>query len=199
MNHDDIQSAWNSGANRPAPAAAALLKDSLVRQLRRERWRDLAWLAWTCLLLGILTAHLFPWFVFHGRFIPRTDWMLVPLLALPWGFVLFFLRRFLARRPGAAAADRSVLDALRAAQAQNRAAATTLKGVWLLQAVFVLLLPFVVHQLHADGKVAGRELGQMAFLFGGAIAAGAGFVAVKYFRVVRPEAARLAALLRSYE
>ncbi|HYC70753.1 MAG TPA: hypothetical protein VEB66_06070 [Opitutaceae bacterium] len=198
MNEQDIHSAWNSGANRLDRAAALQLKDELVRRLRRQRWRELAWLAWTCLLLTVLSALLVPWLVFHGRFDPRTDWVLVPLLGLPWGFAIHFVRQFRRRRAAAARAALSIQDALRAAEAENRAAAATLRRVALLQGLFALLLPVAIHQLHAAGKVSGRELGQMAFLFGGILAGGAAFVGLKYFREVRPEGARLAGLLESY-
>lgn len=198
MNEHDIASAWNSGANRPDPAATLQLKEELVRRLRRQHWRELAWLAWTCLLLTALSVHLVPWLVFHGRFDARTDWVLVPLLALPWGFTLYFVREFRARRAGSAAAADSIQAALRTAARENVAAATTLKLVATLQGLFVLLLPVVIQQLHAAGKVQGRELIQMVFLFGGCLLGGFAFVLLKYFREVRPEGARIARLLEAY-
>ncbi len=197
MNFDDIQSVWNTPANQMDTETARQLKQALAQRLRRQRRTEIVWLLWTGFLLTVITVQVGNWVFLSGKFRLSADWLLLPLLIVPWTLLVSFSRRFFTRRN--AEASRSIPDALRVALSENRAAQAKHKAIAALQLVFVLILPLLMYQLHLAGKASVRELVCMAILFGGALAVAAGLMAFKYFRRLRPEQKRMETLLRSYE
>jgi hypothetical protein len=194
MTFEEMQGAWKSAENRGTTegqnAAVAKLARQMVRRRRFERY----WLAQAIVWLTLLTG-LSGWAVASGRTALTQEWALLAVLGLPWGFSMYFLRRFLKDGKAGGAGERPVAAALEAVIAANRREATRLKWVGVLLAAMAPAAGVAVYQLEAAGKASPREAVSMALFFGGGLAlAGAG-VAIRYFVRLRPQRARAEALL----
>ncbi len=121
--------------------------------------------------------------------------LLFPLLLVPWGFAIHFLRRYLKPVAPATRGETPIVDSLRTALASNQETRSHLKLVGVLYAIMIPLLALAMRQLHAGGKVSERELTSMAIFFGVVLLVGGIGIAARYFVRLQPQQKLLNALL----
>ena len=144
---------------------------------------------WLAIITGAVV-----WSLAAGRINPDLEWGVFPLLLLPWSAAVFFLQRHL-KPASTASGDQTVTDSFRAALQSNRTERANLRLAAGLLALLVPVLALVMQQVHAAGKVSGRELTSMGLFFGAALLAGLGGMAVRYFVRLQPQRKRLETLL----
>jgi hypothetical protein len=194
MNPDDMQSLWNSPANRPPEASHQKLAEQFARKLIRHRRFEAVWLTNTFIWLTLITA-LAGWNVVQKKTSLGTEWALIPLLMVPWAFAVHFLRQHLKPAAPVARGEMTVADSFRAALGSVRTQQSNLKRVGLLLAIAVPLLAVSVWQLHGAGKVSARELVSLAIFLGATLLASGAGIAIRYFGCLRPQQRRLDGLL----
>ncbi len=193
MNLNEMQNAWNSPQNRLAPHQEQLAANFARQMIRRRRFQAI-WLGNVFVAMSVITA-LAARSIALGK-VDATEWALVPLLLVPWGFAIFFLKRFLSQRNPAKPGELAVADSLRTALASNLQSQNHLKWAGALYGIFIPVLALAIHQLHAAGKVSGRELVSMAAFFAGALLVGGTVVALRFFLGLRPQEKQLRGLIR---
>ena len=192
MNLNEMQNLWNSPQNNLPSDGRQQLAAQFAHQMIRRRRFQFIWLINTFVWLTLITAVGVRNFV-AGRIDPGLEWGVFPLLFLPWILAIHFWRQHL--KP-VARGELPVADSFRAALNANRTEMSHLKLAAGLLAVMVPLLAVVMQQLHAAGKVSGRELASMAVFFGAALLAGAGGMAIWYFARLQPRQKCLETLLK---
>ncbi len=198
MNFADLQKTWASAHNRPSAAELEEQKARLVRKLVGQRRGFFAFMAFPVTAMLAVTA-LLNWRVFGPGASTSDNWAGPLLLALPWAVVFTVIwqqiahhRRHADYRESIPASLRALLDANRRAQFR----ATLIVWVHLAS---LPLLALVMWQLEAAGKARPHELRSMAAFFGGVIAVAVVALLIVRARKLRPEQARLQALLSDYE
>jgi hypothetical protein len=195
MNLDDLQNDWNSPRNNLRSGQQRKVAERFTQQMIRRRRFQLLWLINTFVLLSAATFVAFRAVAAHKVNFER-EWVMLPLLVLPWAFAFHFLRRYLNPPGSLAKGETSVADSLRAALDSNRAEQSNLRRVALLFAVMVPLLGVAVQQLQSAGKISpGNELTSMVVFFAVALLLGGTGIAVRYFARLRPQQRHLDALL----
>jgi hypothetical protein len=194
MNLDDMQALWNSPANRPADAAQRQLAERFARRLIRQRRFQAVWLVNVFVWLTLITA-LAVWNVVAKKVSLTAEWGVIPLLAVPWAFAVFLLRRHLKPAAPVVRGELTVTDSLRAALAAIRAQQSHLKRVGLLLAIMIPLLAVSLWQLRTTGKASPRELTSMVVFFGGALLVAGSAIAARYFASLCPQQRQLASAL----
>lgn len=194
MNLNELQTAWNSPQNSAPANEQQQLAGQFARQMIRRRRFQSIWLITTFAWLTVITV-VAAWTFAAGHAKPGFEWGVIPLLLLPWIAAVYFLRSYL-KSASAAQGSLPVLDSFRAALQSNQAERTNLKLVAGLLALMVPLLALAMRQLQAMGKVSDQELVSMALVFGAALLAGLGGIAVRYFGRLQPQRKRLEILLR---
>jgi hypothetical protein len=198
MNPNELESAWNSPRNNFPTDEQQRLAEGFARQMIRRRRFQSLWLINTFAWLTIITVVAMG-AIAAGKVTPAQEWSLFPLLLVPWGFAIVFLRRYLKPAAPVAGGEAAVVESLRAALASNQQTRAHLKLVGVLYIIMVPLLAVSMHQLQVAGKVSPRELTSMGVFFGGVLAlCGAGVVA-RYFGRLRPQQRQLEELVRSAE
>lgn len=196
MNEVDIQALWDQPSNRPTPQEEARLKAELLRRVQRRRRLEWGALAWGSVGLGLAT---FLWarLMLRSQASATLIWSAVPLIFLPWALVIHRIRgnRLRAR----ASLGLSTLDALRTAQAEHLAARTRLRAFAGLWVISVPVFGLLISDLQAAEKARPHEGASMALVLGALLLAGAGAAGWVWFKKLRPEGARIAALLRAFE
>lgn len=197
MNFDEAQNVWNSPRNNPPAERQRKLAEQFIRQMVRRRRFQCLWLIHTFFWLTIITL-LAIWTIAVGKVGLAREWVLLPLLIVPWGFAIQFLRRY--RNPAAPVTrgEIPIVDSLRAALASNRETRMHLKLVGILYAIMIPLLALAMHQLYAVGKVSGRELTSMATGFSVVLLLCGMGIAARYFARLLPQQKRLDALLAEW-
>ena len=194
MNFDELQNTWNSPANHLPTAQQRILAEKFARQMIRRRRFRLFWLihtfAWLTIITVIAASNLMA-----GKTNPALEWGLFPLLIVPWGFAIHFLRRHLKSTAPIADGGLPMIDSLRAARESNREAQSHLRIVGVLFLVAIPFLALSIQQLHAVGKVSARELVSMAVLLGAVLLLSGAGVAARYFGRLRPQQKQLDGLL----
>ena len=199
MNFAELQTIWNSPANRPNPAQREKLTQQLLAWVRQQRRHQLIWLAWTFAALTGITSFA-AWLLFAtGKVDLGTEWALLPLLLVPWCFAFLFLKRFLKPADPLTSGDVPIADALTRALKANEAAQFRLRAVGALYTIFIPILAISIWQLHAAGKASAREIFSMAVFFGSVLLlCGAGVFARYRFRL-KPQHEHLKSLLHHYQ
>lgn len=194
MNLNEMQNAWNSPENNLAATQRQQLAQKFAQQMIRRRRFQAIWLANTFAALTAISA-LAARNVALSKVNTTQEWALLPLLLIPWCFAFVFLKRFFQSRQTAGTGSAPVADSLRQALNSNQAAQTHLKYVGVLYMIFIPVLCVVIQQLHAAGKVSGRELTSMIVAFGVALLAGGIAVLVRFFAGLRPQERQLRGLI----
>lgn len=193
MNLNEMQNVWNSPRNNLPTEAQQRLADQFARQMIRRRRFQSIWLINTFVWLTIITV-LAIRMVAIGQ-TTSQEWGLFPLLIVPWGFAIHFLRRYQKPVAPITRGETTIVDSLRAALASNQETRAHVKLVGVLYVIMIPLLALGMRQLHAVGKVSERELTSMAIFFGAVLLFGGIGIAVRYFIRLRPQQRRLNALL----
>lgn len=194
MDFEQLERAWRSGANTPAEAAEAYLKESLMHTLTIRRRARLLHIAVPAVALTAFTV-LVVRALLDGTADLGREWGVLALLAAPW---LALAAIVLRRRDDGTDGGSPMRETLRGLLADNRAA--RLRCRILGGALLAFLVPLVlsIRQLLAVGKIDGAAAWQMSLLFTAALGASAIFNAVRYFTVLKPEGRRLERLLEDY-
>lgn len=193
MNLNEMQNVWNSPRNNLPTEAQQRLADRFARQMIRRRRFQSIWLINTFVWLTVITV-LAIRMVAVGQ-TTSQEWGLFPLLIVPWGFAIHFLRRYLKPVTPMTRGETTIVDSLRAALASNRETRSHLKLVGVLYVIMIPFLALAIRQLHAVGKVSERELTSMALFFGAVLLLGGAGIALRYFVRLQPQQKRLDALL----
>jgi hypothetical protein len=194
MNLNEMQSAWNSPRNNLPTEAQQRVADQFARQMIRRRRFQSLWLINTFVWLTLITV-LAVRMLAIGQTTPGQEWGLFPLLLVPWGFAIHFLRRYLKPTAPIMRGETTIVDSLRAALASNQETRSHLKLVGVLYVIMIPLLALAMRQLHAAGKVSERELISMAICFGAVLLVGGIGISARYFIRLQPQQKRLNALL----
>jgi hypothetical protein len=194
MNLNEMQNVWNSPRNNLPTEAQQSLANQFARQMIRRRRFQSFWLINTFVWLTLITV-LAVRMLAIGQTTPGQEWGLFPLLLVPWGFAIHFLRRYLKPVLPITRGETPIVDSLRAALASNQETRSHLKLVGVLYVIMIPLLALAMRQLHAVGKVSERELVSMAVFFGGVLLVGGIGIAARYFIRLQPQQKRLTALL----
>jgi hypothetical protein len=198
MTPNELQSAWNSPRNNLPAEEQQRLAEGFARQMIRRRRFQSLWLLTTFAWLTIITVVAIGT-IAAGKVTLAREWGLFPLLLVPWGFAIMFLRRYLKPAAPMAGGETAVVESLRAALASNRETQAHLRLVGVLYAIMIPLLALAMHQLQTAGKASPRELTSMGVFFGGVLAlCGAGVMA-RYFGRLLPQQRQLEELLRNSE
>jgi hypothetical protein len=198
MKLDELQNLWNSSDNQPTASQRNHLLAQFNAKLRRRRRMELGGLVWIFLVLTALTT-------FVGWLILGTDkvrleaeWMVVPLLLIPWALAGFYLKMFLRTTP-ANHDDLTITASLTAALAANQRQRRKLKALGLMYVIFLPVLAIAIWQLHSVGKISSRELISMITFFVAALAVGVGAVLARYRFSLVPEGLKLTTLLSQFQ
>ncbi len=194
MNFDELQNDWDSPRNNLPIEQQRKLAEKFTRQMIRRRRFQTFWLIHTFVWLTLI-AGLAIWMIAIGKARPVQEWGLFPLLIVPWGFAIHFLRRHLKSVAPITNGELSIIDSLRAALASNRNNQSHLKLVGVLYVIMVPLLALSMQQLHAVGKVSVRGLISMAIFFGATLLICGAGIAARYFARLLPQQKQLNALL----
>jgi hypothetical protein len=203
MNFADIENAWRSPHNQPTAAEQEEIKMKFTTDLRRRHRGFVIWMTTVLAALVYFSARLI-YFVFaegvsRVGFDPGREWSALLLLALPWIAAIFFTREFLRHRARHPNYERTIAESLRASLDENRLALLRLKVIAVLLGAIVLLMPLIVYQLRAVGKVGNEVLLPAFILFPLFVVIELGAFVYYYRRKVQPRTRQLEALLKSYE
>jgi len=193
MNLNELQNVWNSPRNNLPTEAQQRLADKFTRQMIRRRRFQFFWLINTFFWLTVITV-LAIRMIAVGQ-TTSQEWGLFPLLFVPWGFAVHFLRRYLKPVTPVTCGETTIVDSLRAALVANRETRSHLKLVGILYAIMIPLLAVAMRQLYTVGKVSERELISMVIFFGAVLLLGGAGIAARYFARVLPQKKQLDALL----
>lgn len=198
MTFDEMQKDWNSPRNNLLTEERQTLAGKFARQMTRRRRFERFWLVNTFTWLSLITG-LAIWLCRWHSISLAQEWALFPLLLVPWGFAIYFLRRHLNPASPATHGELPVLESLSAALASNREAQSHLKIVGLLYLVLIPVLALTMQQLHRADKVSARELNSMALFFAVALILSAAGIAARYFGRLVPQQKQLQELLQQFE
>jgi hypothetical protein len=194
MNFDELQNDWNSPRNNMPIEQQRALAEKFTRQMIRRRRFQRFWLINTFAWLSIITVIAIG-NIASGNTKATHEWGLFPLLMVPWGFAIYFLREYFKSTTPVADGELPMIDSLRAAQVSNREAQSHLKIVGVLYIALIPFLALVMQQLHAVEKVSSRELISMAIFFGATLLVCGAGIAARYFARLLPQQRQLNALL----
>lgn len=198
MDFDTLEQLWRSEANDRASIADAYLLETTLRTLKRRRNRftigmaliGFGLLVWT----GVVT-----YAALTKIADIRREWGSVAMLVLSW--LAFFAAGIQQRRHMTmySRVPAAMPDVLRALIGENRTHQKRIRLMGIAAAVFVVVLAITVFQLHSVGKMELRHAVQASILFGTALAISTLIHAIRYVRVLKPEAQRLQWLLTQYD
>ncbi len=198
MNLNDLQKDWNSPRNSLTPARQRALADKFTRQMVRRRRLRAFWLThsvvWLTLITGWVGVQLAT-----GRTQLSQEWGFLPLLLVPWGFIVYLLRHYRQAQPTSVDEGVPLNEAVQAALRSNRNAQAQSKVIGALYVIMLPLLGVAMQHLHAAGKVTPRELGSMTLAFGVVLTFCAGFLALRYFTRLRPQERQLVDLASQFK
>lgn len=194
MNSNEVQNIWNSPLNNLSASQQEELAGQFIRQMKRRRRFQSVWLIHTYAWLAVITV-VAARTIAAGNAKLTSEWALLPLLIVPWMFAVYLLRSYLKSARPQSQCQLSVVESLRAALASNLNRQSRFRVVGVMYVIFVPILALAMRQLHAVGKVSGRELTSMAALLGGALLACALVMTALFFGRLLPQQKRLEGLL----
>lgn len=192
-----LERAWAGAANRAEDAAGLYLIDSAVAEVAR-RGRDFR------LRMGLIGVALGGWSLVaaygiagRGNVDPAREWGSLLLLAIAWAVYALVVRR--GWEGAAAAPPASLPGSLRALLSDVEGAMGRIRVMGVAVPVFLMALGLAVMQLGDVGKMTGGNMRDFAILATVGFGLSGSIMAVRYFKVLKPEAERLRRLLRQYE
>lgn len=192
-----LERAWTGAANRAEDAAGLYLIDSAIAEVAR-RGRDFR------LRMGLIGVALGGWSLVaaygifgRGNVEPSREWGSLLLLAIAWAVLAVVVRR--GWEGASAAPPENLPGSLRALLSQVEGAMGRIRVMGLVVPIFLLALGLAVMQLGDVGKMTGSNIRDFALLATVGFGLSGSIMAVRYFRVLKPEAERLRRLLRQYQ
>lgn len=161
MNFADIEKTWRSPHNRPPAAELEKQKMEFIADLRRRHRGNVLLLTLVFALLVFFTGKVVLHVLWPDPSLDPVDlsreWGIVPFFALPW--IGWFFLVYLHRRHRRRHADyrRSIRSSIEALLDENRAERTRYKAIAVLMIASAVILPLIMEQLRAVGKV-GHEI-----------------------------------------
>lgn len=193
MEFDRLEQAWRSDANAATDETQALLKEQLMQTLKTRRRAEL-------LLAGIPVATMTVFTVVALAAVLRNQgagWPGIAMLAVCWVVMsAVFWNGFRHRSRDTGSPLRDTVAGLLAA---NRRARSNCHIFWAMLPVFMLPLFMALQRLQDEGRMNTAQGWQAMGVCGLALAASAGWNALRYVMVLKPEQRRLEALLSGYE
>jgi hypothetical protein len=197
MDYEALQNAWRSSGANPDAAARAYIVGEARATVSRRRAHLRRMLAFAAVMLVIPLA-LMTVDIVTGQsdFIDlRREWGLIPFALIPFAALILIIRRGDHRD----APVGSLLESFHALRNDNAAARTRIFIIGGAMVVFAPLLIVLLNQLNAVGKMAADEMLSAGLVLGGALAASALWMAVRYFTQLQPERRHLDALIAQYQ
>jgi hypothetical protein len=192
MEFDRLEQAWRSDANTPTDETQARLKEQLMHTLKTRRHTEL-------LLTGIPVTTLTLFTVIALAAVLKNQgagWPGIAMLAICWGVMItVFWNGFRHRSRDVGSPLRDTVAGLLAA---NRRARANCHVLWTMLPVFMVPLFLAFQRLQQDGRMNTTEGWQAMAVCGLGLAASAGWNALRYVTVLKPEQKRLEALLAEY-
>ncbi|MGQ3046548.1 MAG: hypothetical protein ACT6Q8_16140 [Niveispirillum sp.] len=192
-----LERAWTGAANRAEEVAGLYLIDSAMAEVAR-RGRDFR------LRMGLIGVALGGWslvaaygIVGRGNVDPAREWGSLLLLAIAWAVLALVVRR--GWEGAVTPPPENLPGSLRALLSQVEGAMGRLRVMGVAVPIFLSALGLAVMQLGDVGKMTGGNIRDFALLATVGFGLSGSIMAVRYFRVLKPEADRLRRLLRQYE
>ena len=197
MDMERLERAWAGAANRADVAAGVYLVDSTLGEVARRRRDFRLRMGLIGMALGgwsLVAAHGIFW---RGNVDPLREWGALLMLAIAWGVYAMVLRR---REGGTAEGPAPSLPAgLRALLSQTEAAMRRIRVMAVAVPIFLLAMGLAVTQLGQAGKMSAGNMRDFALLAAIGFSLSGGIFAIRYHRILKPEAERLRRLLGQYE
>lgn len=192
-----LERAWTGAANRAEEVAGLYLIDSAMAEVAR-RGRDFR------LRMGLIGVALGGWslvaaygIVGRGNVDPAREWGSLLLLAIAWAVLALVVR--LGWEGAVTPPPENLPGSLRALLSQVEGAMGRLRVMGVAVPVFLSALGLAVMQLGDVGKMTGGNIRDFALLAMVGFGLSGSIMAVRYFKVLKPEAERLRRLLHQYE
>lgn len=192
-----LERAWTGAANRAEDAAGLYLIDSAVAEVAR-RGRDFR------LRMGLIGVALGGWSLVaaysiagRGHVDPAREWGSLLLLAIAWAVYVLVVRR--GWEGAATPPPENLPGSLRALLLQVEGAMGRIRVMGVAVPIFLSALGLAVMQLGDVGKMTGGNIRDFALLATVGFGLSGSIMALRYFRVLKPEAERLRRLLGQYE
>jgi hypothetical protein len=197
MEFDRLEQAWRSEANTPDAKAQAYLMEQLMQMLKARRRGEMLFAMIPVAAMTFFTA-IAVRSVLTGKVDLAREWGSLAMLGVCWIVLALVLTvAVMGKRPrGDGTPVRQALEAMLRA---NRRERTNYKIFLMSLPVFVLPTLVAVFQLNEVGKATDRNIWQMLLVFGVALGASAGWNALRFFKVLKPEQRRLEGLLAEYD
>ncbi len=199
MNESDLDKAWKSDGNQLSDQDARKLSDEFMTTMHRRRRVERLWLIWIFATLG-MTSILAGWLVLAtDRVRLNHEWSLVPMLAIPWVFAVYFLRQYREKSKPTPGTSLTIEQTLKQSLLRNTSERRRLRMIGTLYLIMIPTMTIVIQQLENAGKVNPHEISSIyLFLFATLFFSGS-FVAWRYFLKLTPEANRLQNLTKQYD
>lgn len=192
-----LERAWTGAANRAEDAAGLYLIDSAVAEVAR-RGRDFR------LRMGLIGVALGGWSLVaaysiagRGNVDPAREWGSLLLLAIAWAVYVLVVRR--GWEGAVTPPPENLPGSLRALLLQVEGAMGRIRVMGVAVPIFLSALGLAVLQLGEVGKMTGGNIRDFALLATVGFGLSGSIMALRYFRVLKPEADRLRRLLGQYE
>lgn len=199
MDFETLERLWRSEANTQPGVAEAYVLEETMKTLTQRRSHFAGGMMMAGLALVVWTGVIVHAHVVRHVINPEREWGAYLMLGIAWAVYINVVARYqrhIRRYPDTGA---TMPEALTALIDENRVAQIRARVMAVALAAFVCALGVALWQLHAVGKMEPRHVFQGSIVFGGAILFSAAVQAVTYFRVTKPEARRLKALLDQYD
>lgn len=198
MDFDRLERAWRSNANRPSEAAAAYLMEEMMETLKKRRGEMRGILIFAGLALIVQT-----WLILHALIAQTVmdagqEWGAFLMLGIGWvalATVGWRFRQHLLAYPDPYS---SSSETLRALLDENRSQRQRMRFMGLVAVLFVAATALTLGQLQEVGKMTAGNIRDFAIVFGGGFLLGLVYALWRYFRILKPEGARLERLLADY-
>lgn len=192
-----LERAWSGAANRAEDAAGLYLIDSAMAEVAR-RGRDFR------LRMGLIGVALGGWSLVaaygifgRGNVEPSREWGSLLLLAIAWAVLALVVRR--GWEGAVTPPPENLPGSLRALLSQVEGAMGRIRVMGVAVPIFLSALGLAVMQLGDVGKMTGGNIRDFALLAMVGFGLSGSIMAVRYFKVLKPEADRLRRVLRQYE
>ncbi|GGZ41557.1 hypothetical protein [Asticcacaulis endophyticus] len=198
MNTEAFARLWRTHSNDLSQTAQAYLLEDMMTILKQRRDRQNLFFLLMTAILGTITFVAGYDMIKNDSLDPTREWAPLLMLAAPWIALLLMRRRFNRHLNAFPHTEGTLPDTLRIMADENRAARTQALILLVIIAIFPVITSLALWQLMLTGKMEPAHVQQAALLFGGALAVSALWQVIRYVRVLKPEGARLKALLEDY-
>ncbi|WAC48438.1 hypothetical protein OVA03_00450 [Asticcacaulis sp. SL142] len=199
MNTEAFARLWRTHNNDLNATATAYLLEDMMTTLKQRRDRQNLFFLLMSAILGTITLVAGYDLIKNDSLDPAREWAPLLMLAAPWVALLLVRQRFNRHLRAFPHTEGTLPDTLRVMADENRAARTQALILLVIMAIFPVITGFALWQLMLTGKMELAHVQQAALLFGGALGVSALWQAIRYVRVLKPEGARLKALLQDYQ